>query len=474
MELDDAGCRRVVEARDRRFDGRFIHAVSTTGIYCRPSCPARTPAPANSRFFPTGAAAQLAGYRACKRCRPDSVPGDPEWNLRADAVGRAMRLIADGVVDREGVRGLARRVGYSERQLHRLLLAELGAPPLALARAQRAHVARTLIETTAMTFTEIAFAAGFGSIRQFNDTIREVYDSAPSELRRGRPRSAEAVGSVSLRLARRDPFDADGLWRFLGARLIDGIEHIDDGTYRRTLQLAGGRAVVELSARPDHVRCVLRLEQPGDLPSAVARCRRLLDLDADPVAVRGVVTIAPEGMRIPGTVDGFELAVRAVVGQQVSVSAARRALSVISGRHGERWGEDRMFPTPAALAAADPTSLPMPGRRGATLVELSRLVVDGELDLGPGADRDETVARLLDVAGIGPWTAGLISMRALGDPDVFLSGDVVLRRRLRELGLTESDVEAWRPWRSAAVIALYRCSTQDPTRTRPESSCSDE
>ena len=464
MELDDAGCRRVVEARDRRFDGRFIHAVSTTGIYCRPSCPARTPAPANSRFFPTGAAAQLAGFRACKRCRPDSVPGDPEWNLRADAVGRAMRLIADGVVDREGVAGLARRVGYGERQLHRLLLAELGAPPLALARAQRAHVARTLIETTSMPFTEVAFAAGFGSIRQFNDTIREVYAAAPSELRRSRPVTAAAVGAVSLRLARRDPFDGDGLWRFLGLRLIDGVERIDGGTYRRTLRLAGGRAVVELTSRPDHVHCVLRLEQPSDLPSAVARCRRLLDLDADSVAVRRVVRIAPEGMRIPGTVDGFELAVRAVVGQQISVSAARRALSVISELHGEAWGADRLFPTPAQIAGIDPASLPMPRRRALTVVELGRRVADGEIDLGPGADRSETVARLLAVPGIGPWTAGYISMRALGDPDVFLPGDVVLRRRLDELGLTEADVEGWRPWRSAAVIAIYQTSTAKQVR----------
>ena len=301
---------RAVRGRDVRFDGWFYVAVTSTGIYCRPSCPAATPKRSNVRFYPTAAAAQYAGFRACKRCRPDAVPGSPEWDTRADIVARAMRLIADGVVDRDGVAGLARRLGYTQRHLHRLLSAEVGAGPLALARARRAHTARLLLETTDLPITEVAFAAGFTSIRQFNDTIREVFAVTPRELRRVRGQRDETVrGEIPLRLPFRTPFDANGMLQFLGTRAVAGVETFDGETYRRTLRLPHGAGVVALSDGGDHVRCVLRLENVRDLGSAVQRCRSLLDLDADPVAVSDVLGSDPllgalvrrsPGRRVPG------------------------------------------------------------------------------------------------------------------------------------------------------------------------------
>ncbi|HEX2191763.1 MAG TPA: DNA-3-methyladenine glycosylase 2 family protein, partial [Acidimicrobiales bacterium] len=285
--LDEERCYRAVHSRDPRFDGWFYTAVMTTGVYCRPSCPATTPRRVNVRFFPTAAAAHGAGFRACKRCRPDAAPGSPEWNGRADAVGRAMRLITDGIVDREGVGGLARRLGYSERHLNRLLQAEVGAGPLALARAQRAQTARVLLETTELPVADTAFAAGFSSVRQFNDTVREVFALTPTGLRAGaRERQQQRVpGALSVRLAYRRPFTAAPLFRFLAVRAVAGVEAGDAWSYRRTLILPRGGGSVLLEAADGHVRCHLRLDDLRDLGAAVARSRRLLDLDADPAAV---------------------------------------------------------------------------------------------------------------------------------------------------------------------------------------------
>jgi len=327
-------CYRAVQSKDARFDGWFVTAVLSTGIYCRPSCPARTPHARNIRFYPTAAAAQQAGFRACKRCRPDASPGSPEWNVRGDVVARAMRLIADGVVDRDGVGGLAARLGYSTRHLERLLQAEVGAGPLALARAERAQTARVLIETTELPFSDVAFAAGFASIRQFNDTVRAVCATTPTELRRrarARYGPAGGTGALSLRLPVRTPFAYEGVFGHLAACAVPGLEEVRDGAYRRTLRLPRGGGIVALTPRPDHVRCQIVLDDFRDLATAIARCRRLLDLDADPAAVvealgadedlRAVVAKAP-GQRIPRTVDEPELAVRVVLAQQVSVKAA--------------------------------------------------------------------------------------------------------------------------------------------------------
>ncbi|MEU6524646.1 AlkA N-terminal domain-containing protein [Streptomyces sp. NPDC046924] len=486
MHTDTERCVRAVRSRDARFDGWFFTAVLTTGIYCRPSCPAVPPKPENMVFQPSAAACRQAGFRACKRCRPDSSPGSPEWNQRADAVARAMRLIADGTVDREGVSGLAARLGYSTRQVERQLLAELGAGPLALARAQRAQTARLLIETTALPMTEIAFAAGFSSVRSFNGTVREVFALAPSDLRARAPRqtpgtpastSGGTPGALSLRLPFRAPLNPDNLFGHLAATAVPGVEEWRDGAYRRTLRLPYGHGVVALAPRPDHIACRLTLTDPRDLAVAISRCRRLLDLDADPVAVddrlRTDPVLAPlvdkaPGRRVPRTVDEAEFAVRAVLGQQVSTAAARTHAARLVAAHGEpvddpdpEGGLTHLFPSPEALADLDPETLAMPRTRRTTFTTLARRLADGDLRLDVGSDWPETREKLLALPGFGPWTADVIAMRALGDPDAFLPTDLGVRRAARELGLPSTPAAltaraaAWRPWRAYAVQYLW-------------------
>src|SRR5512135_105903 len=479
--MEEELCYRAVRSRDARFDGWFVTAVTSTGIYCRPSCPAVTPGRGNVRFHPSAAAAQAAGFRACKRCRPDVTPGSPEWNVRADVVGRAMRLIADGVVDREGVAALAARLGYSERQLHRQLVAEVGAGPQALARAQRAQTARLLLETTGLKVSEVVFAAGFASIRQFNDTVREMFAVTPTELRRGARRSGDPVaGSIGLRLPYRAPFDGDGLLHFLGARAVPGVEEYAEGTYRRSLGLPHGAGVAELTAGPGYVRCVLRLSDLRDLSAAVQRCRRLLDLDADPVAVDELLgrdlPLAPlmrarPGRRVPGHVDGDELAVRTVLGQRVSVASARMLAATVVARYGKPLTSPvgsltHLFPTAAALAHADLCDLPLPAIRRRALLALTRELAAGRIRLDPGADRAEAERALSALPGLGPWTVGYVRMRALGDPDAFLPTDLGVRHALRGLGWPDDPASAstlaerWRPWRAYALQYLWGT---DPT-----------
>ncbi|MBZ6226241.1 helix-turn-helix domain-containing protein [Streptomyces olivaceus] len=484
MHTDTERCVRAVRSKDARFDGWFFTAVLTTGIYCRPSCPAVPPKPGNMTFHPSAAACQQAGFRACKRCHPDTSPGSPEWNLRADLTARAMRLIADGVVDREGVPGLAARLGYSTRQVERQLLAELGAGPLALARAQRAQTARLLIETTPLPMADIAFAAGFASIRTFNDTVREVYALSPSELRtrvpKARPAGATAVGTTAagtllLRLPFRAPLNPDNLFGHLAATAVPGVEEWREGAYRRTLRLPYGHGIVALTPNPDHIACRLTLGDPRDLTVAISRCRRLLDLDADPVAVddqlRADPLLAPlvdkdPGRRMPRTVDEAEFAVRAVLGQQVSTAAARTHAARLVAAHGEpvddpEGGLTHLFPSTGALAAVDPETLAMPRTRRTTLTTLVAHLADGSVNLGVECDWAETRARLLALPGFGPWTADVIAMRALGDPDAFLPTDLGIRRAAGELGLPSTPAaltaraSAWRPWRAYAVQYLW-------------------
>ena len=475
--LDDERCFRALQSRDARFDGWFYVAVRTTGIYCRPSCPATPPKRRNVRFFPSAAAAHGAGFRACKRCRPDAAPGSPEWNGRADAVGRAMRLITDGTVDREGVGGLARRLGYSERHLNRLLMAEVGAGPLALARAQRSQTARILLETTDLAAASVAFAAGFASIRQFNDTIQAVFAVTPTQLRNGKGAPAPGKGTITVRLAYRRPLAARPLFRFLAVRAVPGVEAGDDTSYRRTLSLPRGGGTVRLDAADGHVRCTLALDDLRDLGAAVARSRRLLDLDADPGAVdeqlgrdpaMAPLVAARPGLRMPGDTDGAELAVRAVLGQQVSVAGARTTTAQLVRRFGEPLPDPHedealthRFPTPAALAAADPATLPMPRARAGTVVRLAQAIATSEITIDPGADRVDVARRLLALPGVGPWTVGYIRARALGDPDSFLPSDLGVRRALRSLGLPDTPdhaaslAMAWRPWRTYALHHLW-------------------
>jgi AraC family transcriptional regulator of adaptative response / DNA-3-methyladenine glycosylase II len=490
MVLDPERCYRAVASRDARFDGHFITAVRTTGIYCRPSCPAVTPKRSNVEFLATAGAAQQRGYRACRRCQPDAVPGSPDWNLRADLAARAMRLISDGVVERDGVSGLACRLGYSERQLNRVLTAELGAGPLALARAHRAHTARLLIETTPLGMADVAFAAGFASVRQFNDTVREVYGVAPTTLRdeAGRRRGAGpvAAGTLVLRLPYRPPLDADGLLAFFAARAVPGVESVSAGVYRRTMRLPHEPGTVALEPRDSHVVATLRLGDPRDLGPAVARIRRLLDLDADPVAVDGVLgadpALAPAvaavpGIRVPGTVDGAETALRTVLGQQVSVAAARTAAAQLVAALGDPLppalaadGPDQLFPTPATVAERGAEVLRGPARRVATVLGLAAAIADGSLVLDAGRDPADLRAALVALPGVGPWTAGYLAMRLLGDPDELLASDLGVRRGAELLGLpdTADALEArganWTPWRSYAASHLWRATNPTPRR----------
>ncbi|MGW1494280.1 DNA-3-methyladenine glycosylase 2 family protein [Streptomyces sp. NPDC002402] len=451
----------AVSSRDARFDGMFFFAVSTTGIYCRPSCPAITPKRQNVTFYRTAAAAQGAGFRACRRCRPDAVPGSAEWNARADVVGRAMRLIGDGIVDREGVAGLADRLGYSARQVQRQLNAELGAGPIALARAQRGHTARVLLQTTTLQAAEIAFASGFASVRQFNDTIREIYAATPSELRSARPGRGSRFGPVApangasgvpLRLAYRGPYASAEVFDHLTAHAVTGIEEIvgerGSRSYRRTLRLPGGSGVAEVAEQPGAggwLECRLHLTDLRDLTTATQRMRRLFDLDADPCAVAerlgadpalAPLVAARPGLRAPGTADPHELAVRAVLG-------GRELCDEIVAAYGQKLPEPsggltHLFPRAEDLAAAEPRALRT----------LATALADGSLILDPGADRDEAEQQLLTLPGIDRRTAGYIRMRALGDPDVLLSVDVTVRAQT-------GDGERWRPWRSYAMHHLW-------------------
>jgi AraC family transcriptional regulator of adaptative response / DNA-3-methyladenine glycosylase II len=547
--LDDEQHNQAAVSKDPRFDGVFFIAVTSTGIYCRPSCPAITPKRENMRFYRSAAAAQDAGFRACKRCRPDASPGSPEWNIRADVVGRAMRLIADGVVDRDGVEGLAGHLGYEQRQVRRLVTAELGASPLAIARAQRAQTARILTETTALPLSEIAFAAGFASIRQFNATIREVFAVTPTQLREARGRRAQASrsrrllpppglagaddpsapGLIRLRLAYRAPVDLDRMFGFLAARAIPGVESVDGDRYRRTIRLPNGTGILSLGPlvpppgrrrqepgyvgrqepgyvgrqepgyvgrqepgyvgrqEPGYVDCELQLEDLRDLTAAVQRCRRLLDLDADPEAVTGYLSADPvlgplalanPGRRSPGHVDGNELALRAVLGQQVSVAAARRLGARLVAAYGKPLERPdgpltHCFPTAETLASADPATLPMPRARGLALTGLATALASGDLSLDPGAERDRAAAQLLAMPGVGPWTVSYIRMRALSDPDAFLPADVGVLDALTRLRAVPAGTgpaarrraaqdaaalaERWRPWRSYAVHHLWAC-----------------
>ena len=449
MVEDFERCYLAVQSRDPRFDGWFYTAVTSTHIYCRPSCPAQTPMRKNVRFYPSAAAAQLAGFRACKRCRPDASPGSPEWNSRADVAARAMRLIADGLVDREGVNGLAQQLGYSVRQLERVLQHEIGAGPIAIARAQRAQTARILIETTNLTMTDVTFAAGFSSVRQFNDTVQAVFASSPTSLRaraRGARVGVEASTAIIVRLAFRQPLCPDNLFGHLAATAVPGVEEVRGETYRRTLRLAHGSGIVELTPTPEYINCRAVLSDMRDLTATIARSRWLLDLDADPVAIDRQLSVDPSlaplvmkspGRRVPRCVDGDEMALRAVLGQQVSTSAAQTHAGRLVQQCGEPVSDPsgaltHLFPLPGDLLDA---RLAVPSKRRDTFAALVRSLQSGDLALGPGSDRVESLNALSKIPGIGPWTRQVIAMRALGDPDAFPESDLGVRHAAERLGI---------------------------------------
>ena len=466
---------RAMSSRDARFDGQFITGVHSTGIYCRPSCPAMTPHAKNVSFYRTAAAAHEAGLRACKRCLPDAVPGSPDWNTNDDLASRAMRLISDGVVEREGVPGLASRLGYTTRHLTRVLVAELGAGPLALARANRAQNARTLLVSTDLSIADVAFAAGFSSIRQFNDTIAAVYESTPSALRLSRRLAVEPAAdgvSISLRLPARAPFDGEGLLRFFADHAVSGLETVVDGVFQRRVRLPHGIATVRLSldatVPPGQaaVRCEARLESLADVSTLVTRVRRLFDLDADSVAIDRALstdaTLAPlvaalPGLRLPGSLDAEETLFRTLVGQQISVAAAR----TVQGRLTAELGTDGLFPTAAQIAGSEGV-VRGPAARVRTILGVAEAVAGGELALDVGTPVSEFTERLVALPGVGPWTAGYLAMRVLGSPDVLLASDLVVLQTATHLGLPGTARglaqygERWAPWRSYATLHLWR------------------
>ncbi len=521
-------------ARDPRFDGQFVAAVRSTKIYCRPSCPARTPLRRNVLLCATTAAAQLAGYRACRRCLPDQAPAPPSSRFASDAARAAMALIDDGVVDREGVPGLARRLGCSERHVDRLLVTELGAPPLALARARRARVAQALLLHTDLRAADVAVAAGFASVRQFNDTVRHVFAAPPTELRARRPSRHGGSGALHLRLPVRAPFDGEALLAFFAARAIPGVERVDAERYTRTLRLPAGRGVVALTmplgareAERAFVEVDLWLEHLADLAPALARARRIVDADADPIAIATLLGEDPAlaravarapGLRIPGSADGPETLLRALFGQQVSVAAARTRLAALADRCGEALGDvlverpwsvsslgvsmddrdgviegarprltrpwaartaaaqdigvdgalTRLFPTPEAIARLRLDALGGPRARASAIRAAATALAEGSLVLDAGRRTDELTRELVARSGIGPWTAGYVALRTLGEPDVLLSTDLALLAGAARLGLPSTPralvahAERWRPFRSYAGMLLWAASSPSP------------
>ena len=479
ITLDPARCYAAVRSRDRRFDGRFFAGVVTTGVYCRPVCPVRPAKPENVRWFACAAAAEAAGFRPCRRCRPEASPGTPAWSGTSAVVARALRLIAAGALDEGGVDGLADRLGLGARQLRRLFATHLGASPAEVARARRAHFARTLLDETDLPMAEVAFSAGFGSIRDFNHALRATFGRTPTALRRARGRRGPVAnhGGVTVRLAFRPPLDWSGLLGFLAPRATPGVEAVADGVYRRTIAIGDGAGTIEVraAAGEPHLLMRVRLARPERLLQVVARARRLFDLDADPVPIADHLAASPElaplvarrpGLRVPGAWDAFELAVRAVLGQQVTV----RGATTLAGRLVRAFGtpldraEDgltHLFPRPEALADADLAALGLPRARAATIRALAGAVASGEVVLDASRGLEDAVARLAAVPGIGAWTPHYVAMRALGEPDAFPAADLGLRRalgngagRLAPARVAER-AEAWRPWRAYAVMHLW-------------------
>ncbi len=459
------------QARDPRFDGRFFVGVKTTGVYCRPVCPVKMPRAANVLFFATAAAAAEAGFRPCLRCRPETAPGTPAWQGTSTTVARGLRLIGQGALDEGSVEALSDRLGVSARHLRRLFIEHLGASPIAIAQTRRLHFAKRLIDETAMTMTDIALASGYGSVRRFNHHFQQVYGRTPRELR-GRRReqpSPASTGAFVLRLPFRQPFDADAVFGFLAGRATPGVEQVAAGIWSRTIRLGDERGSICVRAGEREMICEVQLPSAKALMQVASRVREVFDLNADPgeiddslardEALAPLVAAHP-GRRLPGAWDPFEVAVRAIVGQQVSVKGATTIMGRIAQRYGEAADGRLWFPAPSSLSQLDPATLPMPRQRAEAIRELARRVESGDVDLGAPSLAD-LQASLVAIRGIGNWTAQYIAMRAIGDPDAFLSGDLVLQRVARHyLGLASERellerAEAWRPWRAYAGVHLW-------------------
>ena len=466
-------------SRDARFDGHFFVGVRTTGIYCRPICPANAPKSENVRFFPTAAAASEAGFRPCLRCRPECAPGTPAWSGTSTTVRRGLRLIAEGALDEGNVEDLSKRLGVTSRHLRRLFNQHLGASPLAVAHTQRLHFAKTLIDQTMLPMRDIAIAAGFGSTRRFNDTFRKIYGRTPRQLRQRQSGSA-ATNTFTVRLPYRQPFDYGALLEFFSARAVQGIERVEGGRYLRTVAIGDEHGIIDVRDACDALILQLHGIETSSLIAGVQRVRELFDLDAPIADIHAVLSDDSDlknlierhpGVRVPGAWDGFELTVRAILGQQVSVKAATTLAGRIAARYGEsvnvpvdgiRQAPDRLFPVPHRLRRARLESLGIIGSRARTIRAVASAVAEGQLHFDGAQGADEFAARLLSIKGIGEWTAQYVAMRALKNPDAFPAADLGLlrafdvdgRERLRPTELARR-AEEWRPWRAYAALLLW-------------------
>jgi len=478
MELDQKVCDRARRSRDARFDGKFFIAVTSTRIYCRPICPARSPKDENVRYYATAAAAQAAGFRPCLRCRPEASPGTPAWSGTSSVVSRALRLIGDGALDREGVEELADRLGVTARHLRRLFVQHLGATPIEVALTRRVHFAKKLIDETRLPIAQIAFASGFGSLRRFNGEIRRTFSRTPTELRKLSRKRSDSSDGYRFRLSYRPPYDWAQVIGFLGARATPGVEVIEADRYQRTISIGGTSGTIAIGPADEGSALILdvRFGDPRALLTIVERVRRMFDLGADPAMIAGQLSCdallrravaAHPGIRTPGAWDAFEITVRAILGQQISVKAA----TTMAGRIAERWGSqldasplNRLFPTPDQLADAPLEEVGIISSRAQTLRLLARAVRDD----GVGFDGIATLDRLRAIPGIGDWTAQYVAMRALNEPDAFPSGDLVLRRMAGDCSARDLErrSEAWRPWRAYAVMLLWQAAKDRDQQVR--------
>jgi len=489
MTLDAAACYRALASRDARFDGRFFTGVTTTGVYCRPICPARTPAATNVRFYPCAAAAEADGFRPCRRCRPDTAPGTPAWEGAPVTVARGLRLIRDGVLDDEGIDAFAGRLGLGARQVRRLFETHVGASPSDIARLRRVHFARALLDDRTMRLADVAFAAGFQSVRQFNHAFRQTFKAAPRTLRaasRAQPGAGDPA--IVMRLAFRPPLDLPWLMSLLAGRAAPGVEAVEEGAYRRTVSVGGASGWIEVrgvdaAGGLRHLETRASASLAPHLMRVASSVRRVFDLDADPDTIRRALATearmarlvaARPGLRVPGAWHPWEIATRAIVGQQISVQAATTIVGRVVERVGGRVATPfpaltRLFPDAAAVAGADLTNIGMPGRRVDTLKRFAAGVADGTIRLEATGGPDDTVRALCAVPGIGPWTAEYIALRALGEPDAFPAGDLGLRKALGNgVPVPELEVaaaaEAWRPWRGYAAMYLWSSLAETENR----------
>ena len=478
MDLNPTVCYRAVQARDARYDGRFFTCVQTTGIYCRPICPARPPKLENCTFVPTAAAAQAAGFRPCLRCRPESSPELDAWRGTEATVSRALKLIEGGALDQGDVAALADRLEIGARQLRRLFRQHLGAAPITVAQTRRVLLAKQLIHQTDLSMIEVALASGFGSVRRFNEAFQKLYNRPPRELRR-RATAVSDAPEISILLPYRPPYDWASMIRFLEARAIAGLEIATPESYCRAIEIDGAIGSIQVRHAPEDssLHVTVRVPRLKVLPSIIARIRRQFDLGAEPIAIASALSgdpilaplvLARPGLRVPGGWDGFEIAVRAVLGQQITVKAATKLAARVVSTLGRQIAEPcgvagltHLFPRPEQFDAKALVGLGMPKTRAMTLVGVAQaMLADGHL-FEPRRDLDEAVARLRDLAGIGEWTAQYIALRALGESDAFLAADVALQRRCSTNGRRPTaqqllaHAQRWRPWRAYAMLHLW-------------------